>query len=219
MRNIILKISLFIPLSLFSYIFISFLLSFITTQEIIKETKDIEIYIISNTIHTEFLVPVTNDLINWSDLIESSDYLEDVRNSPFMSIGWGDKRFYFEMPTWNDLTLELAISALFLPTESVIHFDFYNSPSKFLSHPKKILISKRQYIILIDYIKSKLVIKNKKLIVHKDKNYSGTDNFYKAKGNFHLFNTCNMWTNNGLKKMGIKTSVWSPFKYGVLKHL
>ena len=34
----------------------------------------------------------------------------------------------------------------------------------------------------------------------------GDSQFYKAKGNFHIFNTCNKWTAKGLESAGMKIS-------------
>lgn len=197
----------------------SVVLSFIKVENIVKEEKTIDIYVISNPIHTEFLLPVKNDEMNWLEVINPSDFEHNVLQYPLIAIGWGDKGFYTEMPYWKDFTLKLALNALFIPTESVLHLDFYPSPEYFQFSTKKLTISKRQYKILVNYIRSFFVEHNGKLILHRNKNYSATDNFYKSKSSFHLFNTCNMWTNDGLKRMGIKTSLWSPFKFGILKHL
>ncbi|OUR96825.1 hypothetical protein A9Q84_10830 [Halobacteriovorax marinus] len=205
-----------IPLAYFMW---SFILSFVTTEEIVKEEKDITIYVASNPIHTEFLLPVKNEFIDWSELIRPRDYKIDFKDFSYVAIGWGDKRFYFEMPRWENFTLDLGFTALLLPTESVMHFDFYHTPNQFEKSPRELKISKRQYKILISYIRESLKLENDKLILHSGKNYTSSDNFYQARGKFHLFNTCNMWTNKGLKRMGVKTSIWSPFKYGVLKHL
>ena len=34
----------------------------------------------------------------------------------------------------------------------------------------------------------------------------GNSQFYKAKGDFHIFNTCNKWTAKGLESAGMKIS-------------
>ena len=51
------------------------------------------------------------------------------------------------------------------------------------------------------------------------KGYGADDNFYEAVGSYHPFNTCNVWTNRGLKDCGVRTALWSPFPQGVLRHL
>ncbi|HDR51371.1 MAG TPA: DUF2459 domain-containing protein, partial [Mariniphaga anaerophila] len=49
--------------------------------------------------------------------------------------------------------------------------------------------------------------------------YNQYDSFYNAKGSFSLFRTCNVWVNVALKEIEVKTSVWSPFDFGVLFHI
>nr|MBX2843653.1 DUF2459 domain-containing protein [Flammeovirgaceae bacterium] len=59
----------------------------------------------------------------------------------------------------------------------------------------------------------------KQFQIIKSPGYSHNDAFYEATGNYSCIITCNEWVNTALKKMGIKTSIWSPFDFGVLYHL
>jgi uncharacterized protein (TIGR02117 family) len=58
-----------------------------------------------------------------------------------------------------------------------------------------------------------------KLVKLNVKGYGNNDYFYEAKHSFSLFRTCNYWVNKALKEIEVKTSVWSPFDFGVLFHL
>ena len=49
--------------------------------------------------------------------------------------------------------------------------------------------------------------------------YNSYDSFFEAKGSFSFYRTCNIWVNKALKVIGVKTSIWSPFDFGVLHHL
>ena len=42
-----------------------------------------------------------------------------------MSFGWGDENFYINTPTWGDLTLKNAFSAMFLKSASLMHLTRY----------------------------------------------------------------------------------------------
>ena len=53
----------------------------------------------------------------------------------------------------------------------------------------------------------------------KGKGYSDYDNFYEANYNYHLFKTCNTWTNESLKVAGVKTSSLALFESGILRWL
>lgn len=52
-----------------------------------------------------------------------------------------------------------------------------------------------------------------------DASYTTIDNFYKAKGSYSCFNSCNSWVNRGFKRFGLRACLWTPFDFGLLnKH-
>jgi len=50
----------------------------------------------------------------------------------------------------------------------------------------------------------------------EDKGYSTRDDFYKSKGSYSCFKTCNTWVNLGFKKSGLKSCLWTPFDFSLL---
>jgi len=57
---------------------------------------------------------------------------------------------------------------------------------------------------------------NNDLILLKDKGYWEIDDFYKAKGSYSCFKTCNTWANSGFKESKLKACFWTPFDFGLL---
>lgn len=53
-------------------------------------------------------------------------------------------------------------------------------------------------------------------IILKDKGYSKKDNFYKAKGSYSCFKTCNSWVNSGFIESDLKSCYWTPFDFGLI---
>ena len=53
-------------------------------------------------------------------------------------------------------------------------------------------------------------------ILLKNKGYTSRDDFYKAKGSFSFYKTCNSWVNTGFKKSGLKACLWTPFDFGLM---
>lgn len=51
--------------------------------------SDVEIYLISNEIHTDIVVPVKNQVYDWSEFIDPKDFGETP--SEWMEFGWGIK--------------------------------------------------------------------------------------------------------------------------------
>lgn len=58
--------------------------------------------------------------------------------------------------------------------------------------------------------------KNGMKIILENKGYSSTDDFYKSKGGYSCFKTCNSWVNTGFKESGLKSCLWTPFDFGLL---
>lgn len=205
-----------ILLFLFSLIAIYFLsaliLSLVKThppgQECFNQT---EIFITSNGIHIDIVLPVEE--------IEPGflETLEIRADTKYVAFGWGDKNFYINTPEWKDLTFNTAFKALFLKSETAMHVTNYSG--KYESW-KMIKICKIQKDILNRYISDSFQkTDNGELIKIDAPGYYGTDFFFEAKGSFSLFKTCNIWVNRALKEIGIETSVWSPFDWGILHHL
>ena len=170
-----------------------------------------EIYITSNGVHLDIIVPI--ELLD--DSIKFDLQIPDGVH--YLSFGWGDKGFYLETPAWSDLKLKTALRALFLKSETVIHLSWYYRLS---SNWHKLEICSGQRQLLLDYILESFERNNEGQIIElKNSGYTNQDTFYEAVGSYSCIYTCNNWVNEGLKRAKIKTSVWSPFDYGVLFHV
>lgn len=174
---------------------------------------EMEIYLLSNEIHTDIVVPVKNEVYNWENFLNAQDFKQ--RPGEWIEIGWGDRQFYFEMPTWDKFTLKLAFDALFIPDPAIIHVNYLDShPKNYPSH-KRINISKETYKKLVTELKKRFLLNKGAPILIPGKGYSPTDNFYESYGSFSLLRTCNMWTSEVLGEVGLKHPIWSPTKYGI----
>jgi len=58
--------------------------------------------------------------------------------------------------------------------------------------------------------------KNGTKILLENKGYFSNDDFYKAKGSYSCFYTCNSWVNSAFKESELKSSYWTPFDFGLL---
>ncbi len=178
----------------------------ITTTDPLTKT----IFVTTNGIHTSLIIPFEafNDYINYKDYKGYSE-------QQYIMIGWGDEDFYMNVPEWKDLTVKVVLSSIFLPTNSAMHVTFYNQPIED-NDTKKIMISKSDYDLLVNEIKGSFLLLNNKPILYQNQGYSTKDNFYKANGNYHAFNTCNSWTNRVLDKSNQSNALWTPFPFTVM---
>ncbi len=172
---------------------------------------DKTIYITSNGVHLDIVLPVEN---MEEQFIQKLGITAETR---FVSFGWGDKNFYVKTPEWSDLTFPVAFKALFLKSESAMHVTRHQ---RSYAHWKKVELCPQQLGELNRYIENSFEKTETGQLQKMDfPGYSNYDSFYNANGYFTLFRTCNVWTNNALKEIEVKTSVWSPFDFGVLYHL
>lgn len=181
--------------------------------------KDIAIYILSNGVHTDIVVPVKNEWKDWSEEINFSNTLAKDTSFQYLGLGWGDKGFYLETPTWAELKPSVAFKAATGLSTAAVHATYlYNIREDSLC--KKIMVNTNQYKRLIDYISNSFLKDASGRIIHikTNANYGETDAFYDAIGSYHIFHTCNTWANNALKACGQKASLWTPFDSGILYH-
>jgi uncharacterized protein (TIGR02117 family) len=201
---------LFSPVIL--YFAAALILSFMKTHPPKQDcVADKEIYITTNGVHLDIVLHVEN--------VEPEflSRLEILPGTKYVSFGWGDREFYINTPQWKDLTLKTAFKALFLKSETAMHVTFYSTS---YSSWRKIKICPSQLDLLNKTIE-KSFSKNENRSFNKlaVPGYYNSDFFYEAIGSFSLFNTCNVWVNKALNEIGVPTSVWSPFDFGVLHHL
>src|SRR6188768_1615000 len=102
--KIILGFILFVGLYLLS----AYILSRIGVDKEANDSKDVTIYIKTNGVHTDIVVPVKNDQFDWSQDIRFENTVSKDSVEKFVAFGWGDKGFYLETPTWGDLTFKTA---------------------------------------------------------------------------------------------------------------
>ncbi|MFN8368459.1 MAG: TIGR02117 family protein [Candidatus Kapaibacterium sp.] len=198
------------------YMGLAYVLSRMSVEREQTTEATIPVYIKTNGVHTDIVVPVHTDVIDWSKQITYANTKGKDTTAEYLGMGWGDKGFYLETPTWADLTAKTAFKAMFGLSTTAIHATFHNTLTENDSC-KKILLSKQQYIRLVTYIRNDLQTDsagNVRNIV-TNANYGLHDAFYEAHGTYSLFHTCNTWANNALKSCGQKACVWTPFDTGI----
>jgi uncharacterized protein (TIGR02117 family) len=210
---------LFISLVLI-YLLMAILLSLIEVKEKQEADSQVEIYIQTNGVHTDFVLPIKYDTIDWSRKIHFENTPGKDSLMQYISFGWGDRDFYLNTPTWADLKFSTAFNASFGLTRSAIHITFYKSVEE-SRNCIKLKLSKRQYLLLKNYLESYFIKNDRGNYINIPFNpayYGPDDSFYKANGHYSLFFTCNTWTNRGLKICGQKACLWTPFDKGIFYH-
>lgn len=186
-----------------------------------KAPNDVTIYIMSNGVHTDIVVPVKNHLMDWSSYISFNDTETKDSSYKYVGIGWGDKGFYLQTPEWKDLKLSVALKAALHLSTSAIHATFYHSIDTTLEKCEALNISNEDYMKLTGYIKNSFDLDEQNKTIHipsTNDGYGNSDAFYEAKGSYSLFYTCNTWSNNALKAADQKAAWWVLLDKGIFYH-
>ena len=183
------------------------------------QKKEIPIYIYTNGVHTDIVMPVKNDLQDWSQKIPFANTKSQKTDYQYIGVGWGDKGFYLDTPTWADLKFSTAIKAAFWLSDSAMHCTYYNT-MKEGDDCKMIMISRNQYESLVKYVEDKFDRDQNGnfMLIPTNTVYSDNDAFYDAKGTYSFLYTCNTWSNNALKAAGQKAALWTPSDFGIFQH-
>jgi uncharacterized protein (TIGR02117 family) len=198
------------------YLGAAYTFSRITVNKDFEQSNAVTIYILSNGVHTDIVVPTRHPIKDWSQQILFSHNKSQDTTYPYLGMGWGDKGFYLETPEWKDLKASVAFKAMFGLSNTAIHATYHKSLTE-SDHCKKIGINEQQYRKLVQYIEQtfKKDSSGKVLPVITNAQYGNSDAFYDALGSYSMFSTCNSWANNALKVAGLKCCLWTAFDTGI----
>lgn len=156
-----------------------------------KEKEEIEIYIVKDLIH--------------SDYVFKNEDIKDlfISNEKYLKVGWGDRKIFLETKIWSELKLESFLKAFFGLTTAVLRAeDLKELPKDY----KVLKISKKQLEILKEYIKDS----HNNVKIEKKEDYYQFGSYYESKLYYNCVTNCNNWTNIGMKKMKISNRIWCP---------
>jgi uncharacterized protein (TIGR02117 family) len=193
--------------------------SFIAVNQDAEQKDDVSIYIFSNGMHTDLVLPLKTEEIDWSKIVKFEQTAGKDTIADYIAFGWGDKGFYLNTPEWSDLKISTAFKAAFALSESAIHTTFYKEIFEG-DNCIKINISNSNYKRLVNYISDSFDKDENGQFIHINTtaNYGSNDAFYEAVGTYNLFYTCNTWANNGLKACLQKASLWALLDNGMFYH-
>lgn len=207
------KVLLWLLLLIGLYVGLSFLLSYLpVNREQQKSTARLnQLYAHSNGVHLDLVFPI--ELIPATLLAQ----LPHDKNTRLLAFGWGDKGFYLDTPTWAELSPTVAVRAMLLPSPTAMHVTEHRSVGTTWS---SLPLTDAQLADLWAYINAAFRTNEAGQVMELvGKGYTNHDRFYEAHGNYSLFKTCNTWVNIILRRIGVKTAVWTPMDKGILRYL
>jgi len=170
----------------------------------------IDILVINNGVHVDLVIPIDEPAFRWSDRFRSDDFRSFEPRYRYAVFGWGNRQFYMETETWDDLKISNVLFAFAGLGDTVVHVDLAGDLNWFSKGSRKIRLSPEQFKRLSQYLLSSFKTQsNGALIPIPDRHYRQTDAFYEGTGHYNLFRTCNVWAGGGLAKAGVRVGYWT----------
>ena len=192
-----------------AYSMVALILTAITVDRKVSDEKlNKVVYLTTNGVHLDIVIPKKN----MDSLLLNG--IHQNENEQYLSFGWGDENFYINTPTWGDLTVENAIKAMFLKSSTLMHVTRYqNKRTDWI----EIKVTESELQKLNSYLLNTFETNENGMKIRlENKGYTSTDDFYKSKGSYSCFKTCNSWVNIGFKESGLKSCLWTPFDFGLM---
>jgi uncharacterized protein (TIGR02117 family) len=170
------------------------------------------VYIADNGVHSDIIMPVMAQGLDWSAVIPTTDFAAAQPNAQWIAFGSGEKRVYLNTPTWWDITPRTIWSGL-TGGERVMHVEYIADPSYAW---REVRLRPEEYRRLWAAIRSDFVLDASGRPIHIDHpGYGPSDAFYRATGKANAVRTCNAVTAHWLRIAGVETSLWPPFVQGL----
>jgi uncharacterized protein (TIGR02117 family) len=181
--------------------------------------EGIPIFVVSNGIHSELVLPVREPRTNtdWLHKLTSpTTALTRYAAHQYVGFGWGNEGFYLGSYGGHFPSLGTTLRAA-LPSPTLLHVDFYKNAPQPGERVVLLRISPTQYRRLTAFVEQSWQPDSagRPLLVTAQ-GYTSDDFFLRARGRYHLLRTCNDWTNRGLRTSGLRAALKAPFAASVL---
>jgi uncharacterized protein (TIGR02117 family) len=203
-----------------AFYFISALIGLIPVNNDFHPTADgIEIWLVSNAIHTDIVLPIQTTGMDWHRRFPDGSFAVDPRRATHVAIGWGNREFYVNTPTWADVRFSTVAGAMFWPSAACMHVSLCTAEG-IPQDARSVKISAAQYERLAAFINDSFRRQaDGGPVLIPNAAYGPNDAFFQAAGHYHCFNTCNCWTGRALQAAGIRTGWYTPFPKTALLYL
>jgi uncharacterized protein (TIGR02117 family) len=224
-RRRLLRWLLFALLALVAFVLLYagavWLLGSITVHDDYRPADEgVPVMIVSNGIHTDFYLPARHPKKDWTKFAPLEDMTVGNASAPHVLIGWGDRGFFLDTPTWDDLSIGTTAAAVLLPTPSVMHIYYH----WYLPVPdercRRLYLRDDEYERFCAYVERGFARDaDGDPILIAGRSYTPGDVFYEGVGSYHLFHTCNNWASGALRAAGVRQPLWSPLDGAIFEHL
>jgi len=182
--------------------------------------RGVTIYVRTNGVHTWLLVPKVTPQMDWRPLLPGAHLKDrDWGAGDHVALGYGNRTFYLETPTWGDLTMKNAFLAAFGQGRSLMHADHDHLPEANAGQ-RALVLRSAEYRRLAAFILASFQRDAEgRAMPLIGRGYGGSDMFYEAVGPYSAVYTCNSWTGAALRHAGVRTGLWTPVSQSLMWRL
>lgn len=176
----------------------------------------VTIFVETNGVHTDLVVPVVAAGVDWRDLVRPQDIAEP-RYAAYdhLAFGWGEARFYLETPTWADVRPRTVLRAALGSDRTLVHVEHIPAP-EISPEARRIVLRPEEYRRLAAFIRASFAAVPPGARPRVYRGYGAYDAFYSGSGRYDALNTCNAWTGAALRAAGVRVGAWTPFAVTVM---
>jgi uncharacterized protein (TIGR02117 family) len=182
--------------------------------------RGVTVFVRSNGVHTWIVMPKVGHGVDWRPYAPA-EHLRDPRYGAVdhVAIGYGNRDFYLNTPTWGDLSARTALAAFFGNGPTLLHVEHDHAPSED-AHQRAITLTPDEYRRLASFISARFELDPAgRSIPVLGRGYGGHDMFYHANGGYSFVLTCNEWTGRALRAAGVRTGLWTPLEQSIMWRL
>jgi uncharacterized protein (TIGR02117 family) len=174
--------------------------------------RTVEVHVVSHGYHSGIVAPraVMAEVAQQRNLAALVAVAGRFAAYPWLEFGWGDEEFYRSVPDVGSLSISLALRALFVPgNKSALHAVGLARPVREAfpsSEIVRLALSEDGFARLLEQLDATVARNSAGVPEELSPGLYGPSLFYRAVGDFHVFNLCNHWVARLLSAAGVPTA-------------
>ncbi len=181
----------------------------------------VTIYVMGDQFHTNLIVPVKSSRFDWSQHLDLPNLRRPDSKAEYLQFGWGDRIFYAETPSWDQMNWLSAVrSLLYWQNATAVFVKAHPTlPQPAHEEVKCVRLSQADYLALTQFLQASFQRdgQGRKISIRIDQD--GQGGFFEGTGHYSALKTCNSWTADGLRAANVNTPVWGGLAGAVMRQV